>query len=75
MGGKGRGREQKLFGSTAEGLPDTPRKMSGVFLSRLVNGELRGCSRCFPHGRETDNSTAGKNRRSWKNHRVTKYRT
>jgi len=74
MGSKGRGKVKKVIGKTAEGLPDTPQKMSNVKLSRIVHGEERGCSRCFPHGIETDNSTVNKNRRSWKNHRKTKYR-
>ncbi len=74
MGGKGRGKIKKVIGKTAEGLPDMPLKISNVKLSRIVHGEERGCSRCFPHGVETDNSKAGKNRRSWKNHRKTKYR-
>ena len=75
MSGKGRERTKKAFGSTAEGLPDTPQKMSNVKLSRLENAnEQGGCSFCFPHGIETTNSTSGKKRRSWKNNRKTKYR-
>jgi hypothetical protein len=74
MGGMGRGRVKKVVGATAEGLPDTPKKMSNIKLSRLVHGDERGCSRCFPHGSETTNSTQAKNRRSWKNNRKTKYR-
>jgi hypothetical protein len=74
MGSKGRNRVIKVLGKTAEGLPDTPRKLSNVRLSRIVHGEARGCSRCYPHGVETDNSTVRKNRRSWKNHRKTRYR-
>jgi hypothetical protein len=63
-----------MFGITAEGLPDTPKKMSNVKLSRLVHGDDRGCSGCFPHGPETSNSTRNQNRRSWKYNRKTKYR-
>jgi hypothetical protein len=74
MGSKGRSRVKKVVGVTAEGLPDTPTKMSNVKLSRIVHGDARGCSRCFPHGGETVNSTVGKNRRSWKYHRKTRYR-
>jgi hypothetical protein len=74
MGSKGRGQIKKVFGRTAEGLADTPRKMSNIKLSRLQHGEMRGCSRCFPHGTETNNSTRNKNWRSWKNHRKTRYR-
>ncbi|HVT89149.1 MAG TPA: hypothetical protein VHD56_09885 [Tepidisphaeraceae bacterium] len=74
MGASGRKRVTKMIGATAEGLPDTPRKMGNVRLSRIVHGQERGCSYCFPHGIETNNGTARKNRRSWKNHRKTKYR-
>jgi hypothetical protein len=75
MGRKGRGTVKKVFGTTEEGLPDTPRKISNVQLSRIEHGAERGCSFCFPHGSETTNSTARKKRRSWKHHRKTKFRT
>jgi hypothetical protein len=74
MGGKGRNKIKKVLGKTAEGLEDTPRKISNVKLSRIEHGEARGCSFCFPHGIETDNSATRKTRRSWKNNRKTKYR-
>ena len=74
MGSKGRGKVKKVLGQTPEGLPDIPQKISNVKLARIVHGEERGCSRCFPHGVETDNSTVRKHRRSWKHHRQTKYR-
>ena len=74
MGGKGRGRVKKVMGATAEGLPALPRKMSNVKLSRIVHGDERGCSRCFPHGPDTNNHTANKKQRSWKSNRKTKYR-
>lgn len=73
MGGKG-GRVKKMMGTTEEGWPDTPKKMSNVKLSRLVHGKERGCAWCFPHGLETNNSTRSKNRRSWKTSRTTQYR-
>lgn len=76
MGRKGRRiRVKHVFGANDEGLPDTPKKIGSVKLSRIVHGEERGCSYCFPHGIETENSTRGKNRRSWKNNRKTKYRS
>ena len=74
MGSKGRRRVKKVLGTTAEGLPDTPKKVGSIKLSRIEHGEESGCSRCFPHGIDTGNSTASKNRRSWKNNRKTKYR-
>ena len=74
MGSKGRNRVKRMFGKTSDGLTDTPRKMSNIRLSRIMHGDERGCSRCFPHGSETNNATASKNRRSWKHHRKTKYR-
>ena len=39
---------------------------------RLWNA--RGCSYCFPHGRETDNATMRKNTRSWKRNRRTRHK-
>ena len=73
MGHKGRNAVKKVLGTRA-GFADIPKKFSNVRLSRIVHGEMRGCSRCFPHGSETDNSTARKNRRSWKNRRKIQYR-
>jgi hypothetical protein len=65
---------KRAMGSDDEGFPAMPTKIGNVKLSRIVLGEESGCSRCFPHGFETNNSTESKNRRSWKNHRKTKYR-
>lgn len=59
------------FGANEAGLADLPTKMSNRRVSRLVfTGDRGGCSFCFPHGFETTNSTAGKNRRSWKHNRA-----
>jgi hypothetical protein len=74
MGSKGRQRIKMKFGQTVCGLPDTPVKISNVTIARIVHGDARGCSHCFPHGCETTNSKFNKNRRSWKHHRKTKYR-
>jgi hypothetical protein len=74
MGSKRRGKVKKVLGQTPEGLPDIPQKISNVKLARIVHSKEHGCSRCFPHGIETDNSTARKHRRSWKYYRQTKYR-
>lgn len=45
---------QKAFGINEFGLVDFPVKISNVQVSRIVYGNERGCSWCFPHGWETD---------------------
>ncbi len=57
------------FGKNEAGLADVPSKISGVRIARLFHGEVMGCSRCFPHGYETHNSTISKQQRSWKQYR------
>ncbi len=74
MGRKGRGAVKKVWGVTAEGLPDTPTQIGNVRLARIAHGDAQGCAFCFPHGSETRNSTMRKHRRSWKHHRPTRYR-
>lgn len=74
MGRREHQRIKQMLGSTEEGFPDTPQKMSNVKLARLVHGDERGCSRCFPHGPETSNNRWTKQSRSWKQHRQTRYR-
>jgi len=54
---------------------ELPRKIGNVQVSRAINGSIQGCEFCFPHGLETRNATVRKNRRSWKKHRRTQYRT
>lgn len=62
------------YGKTEVGMPDISGKVGNVRLSRLANGRVRGCSFCFPHGHETDNSKWAKGGRSWKYYRRTQYR-
>jgi hypothetical protein len=63
------------FGRNEWGLPDLPSRIGSIRVARLLHARERGgCSFCFPHGYETTNSTASKNGRSWKGHRVTRYR-
>jgi len=59
-----------LFGA----FEDLPVYFSNTRLSRIENAEERGCSRCFPHGYETNNASWQKNKRNWKNERKTQYR-
>ena len=69
------GRLARAFGTNDEGLPNLPRRISGVAVARLIHTDDRGgCSFCFPHGSETTNSKFKTNRRSWKNHRKTQYK-
>ena len=66
---------KKAFGINELGFADFPTKISNVQVSRIFYGEKLGCSRCFPHGRETINSTMFHNRqRSWKKFRKTKWK-
>lgn len=57
---------QKAFGINEFGQADLPVKISNVQISRIVNGAERGCSWCFPHGFETNNSTISNRQRNWK---------
>ena len=64
---------KKAFNVNEFGFVDLPHKISNVKISRIAYGDTRGCSFCFPHGNETTNSAASKNRRNWKNHRVNQW--
>ena len=59
----------KAYGKNEYGFADLPKKVSGVFVSRIVIGEESGCSRCFPHGYETINNHYVKYQRCWKKQR------
>ncbi|KOY85982.1 phosphate ABC transporter substrate-binding protein [bacterium 336/3] len=65
---------KKAFGVNEWGLVDYPIKISNVKVSRVLYGNDMGCSRCFPHGYETTNSTIGKRQRNWKKFRKTKWK-
>ncbi len=62
------------FGLDEFGQIDVPKKISNVRIARLLVGNAMGCSYCFPHGIETSNATANKNKRSWKLKRKTKWK-
>lgn len=64
----------KAFGKNEFGLVDVPVKISNVQISRLLVGEIMGCSYCFPHGMETSNSVYEKYQRNWKKYRKTKWK-
>lgn len=66
---------KKAFGLNAFELIDYPSKISNIKVSRLKNGNKMGCSRCFPHGFETINSTIVNRQRNWKKFRKTKHRS
>lgn|GEM_PF-587066 len=66
-----RRREHRLRRCLGEELPV---KFGNVRISRIVNGQERDCSFCFPHGLETSNASWRKRRRSWKYHRRHQYR-
>jgi hypothetical protein len=66
---------RKAFGVNESGLIDFPAKISNVQISRLQYGNERGCSRCFPHGLETGNSTVINRQRNWKRFRRTKWKS
>ncbi|WP_291723758.1 hypothetical protein [Bernardetia sp.] len=65
---------KKAFGINEFGMIDYPIKISNVRISRILNGNTRGCSFCFPHGYETNNSKYGKYQRCWKKYRKTQFK-
>lgn len=65
---------KKALGKDEMGNIAFPIKMSNVQLSRIINGDKRGCSWCFPHGWETSNSTQNNNQRNWKKFRKTQWK-
>ncbi|WP_071797497.1 hypothetical protein [Labilibacter marinus] len=69
-------RLKKAFGCYYPGLVDIPKKYNNVRISRIQNFiEMGGCRFCYPHGRETPNSTLKKGRnRNWKRYRKTRWK-
>ena len=65
---------KKLGINPDTGFVDIPTKFSNVQLSRIKNGELMGCSFCFPHGVETINNKWTQDLRCWKRYRKFQYR-
>lgn len=66
---------RKSFGIDETGLINFPVKISNVQISRIIHGNLSGCSWCFPHGWETDNSTVFNRQRNWKRFRKTRWKS
>jgi hypothetical protein len=62
------------FGKCDDGFIDLPKKYSGTQISRLLIGEIMGCSYCFPHGIETSNAHYFKRQRNWKKYRKHQYK-
>ena len=52
-----------------------PKFFANVRYSRIFNGEMMGCSYCFPHGMDTINNRYLNYQRCWKKFRKTQYRT
>lgn len=67
-------RLRKAFGVNEWGMTDFPVRFSNVRISRLHYGDQLGCSWCFPHGWETENSRESKVRRNWKDQRRTQWK-
>jgi hypothetical protein len=65
---------RKAFGMDESGYANLPVKISNVQLSRILYGNERGCSHCFPHGLETSNSTVLNRQRNWKRFRKTRWK-
>ncbi|MBN1489897.1 MAG: phosphate ABC transporter substrate-binding protein [Phycisphaerae bacterium] len=74
MGKRARSDLRKAFGRDENGFIDIPLTISNVTVARLIHGNEMGCSRCFPHGQETHNSSDKKARRSWKRFRRTQHK-
>lgn len=64
----------KALGTNEIGGINFPPKMSNIQISRILYGDARGCSRCFPHGWETSNSTQSNRQRNWKKFRKTQWK-
>ncbi|MEO1257773.1 MAG: phosphate ABC transporter substrate-binding protein [Bacteroidota bacterium] len=62
------------FSTNDYGFACLPNKISGTAIARLLFGNLRGCSWCFPHGWEVDNSTVNNRQRNWKKFRKTRWK-
>ncbi|PQJ82612.1 metallophosphoesterase family protein [Polaribacter glomeratus] len=68
---------KKAFGLNEIRLIDFPKKQSNVKISRICNSDKRGgCSWCFSHGIDTNNSKSSKywNNRSWKSYRNNQFK-
>ena len=71
---KQRSKLRRAFGQNQYGMLEMPQKLSGTKISRLVYGEILGCSYCFPHGWEVSNSRWKKDLRCWKRYRKHQWR-
>jgi len=65
---------EKAFGLNEFGMVDFPKKISGTQTSRIVIGNIMGCSFCFPHGYEVVNARWYKIQRCWKSQRKTQWK-
>lgn len=66
---------KKAYGVDEFGFANVSGKIGNVKVSRLANVEDRGgCTYCFPHGFETNNSHLKNNQRSWKKHRINQWK-
>lgn len=68
---------KKAFGLNEIRIIDFPKKISNVKISRIYNTDKTGgCSFCFPHGIDTNNSKISKYRNNvnWKSYRKTQWK-
>lgn len=65
---------KQTFGINEYGLINFPKKISGIQISRVIYGNEMGCSYCFPHGFETENSHQEKYQRNWKKYRKNQWK-
>jgi hypothetical protein len=64
----------KAFGLMEEWpFIDFPAKISNIQISRIIYCK-KECSRCFPHGWETSNSTVNNRQRNWKRFRTKQWK-
>lgn len=67
--------EKRQFGVDEFGFTLIPSKFSNVKVSRIYNTDKTGgCSYCFPHGIECNNSSHRNSERNWKSHRNNQWR-
>ena len=75
MGRANKNRLRRSFGLDDMDAVALPPKISNIKLSRIEHAQDRGgCTICYPHGLETTNATAKKNKKTWKHYRNTQYR-
>lgn len=66
---------QRAFGTDEYGFANIRGKVGNVKVSRFHNAQARGgCTICFPHGCDTNNSHDKNSQKNWKKHRANQWK-